>query len=907
MKSVLITVGSGISDDIQKLVDFFDLECERFLDFDKIIQDNGSSTREYLDNLIKNESEWEKMSEWEKIAIACRLMIICDRELDLKKGTHLIDNTTEIFKGLQNSYNDHPYEAIRYANSCGLISYRRGDYSNALKYFGQAKVIASDSKPMNCFIPDTTSNIIRSNYDLFIYTLTQKQIACEEVEYYKKRFLDFIREYEIALNESPKYQTDDEKLKIFFAHGMASLYHNLGVVYSDTEKRKVFEDQFTNLKEIAKEKHNQSLLWGEKVGDIYRQLQSKNQLCAYNVEKSGDYEIDLLRGKWIRGRQFVLQRKIRNSKNSDEINDMINGDLKIGENNLKVKEGLILDEKHEDKIVVLHNYDSIKTCINNCKGGILDKEGNPITLLDITDAKIRVAKNLKDEISFFLYRRQAINLIRDDVYYKINQLWKDGNYEECISFSEDYNCRGLIELSQIALLKNFTERYNDQRKKIENLKNPIYKQICEKLAKNALRINNLSLDLEVENQESILNLLLAYEDLLGEYSEALHIDNQSVYTNLIDKLKEIPLEQDTAVIRFLTMKEEKEKIRAFLITRDGIIKLWKEEDLDLNIEMLVKGINYFANHLESKEMRQKNPEEQQDAYNNLFLVMAEFSERLKLYECLNGIKNLFIIPDGKLFQLPLHLLGKKGRDLRTDMHIKIYYCPSLYHLVTSLTGNNTSHNNTSYEDCNYLWVYCPTSDLYARREGGSESKLSRLNITGHSKKSILLEYDKATFESFINAFGDNKFNHIGFSTHGIFRDDSKNAYISPVLLSNSFLTPYDVLFSLNLNGVQTIFIGACQVGSSKYTDENEAVGLVTAFLAKNATSVIAPLWSIHYDTHNLFIDVLNKNSNFNSPKPLDMMDLITQCEEPYRLIPYVQYANIGIVHVSSKINFDPHC
>lgn len=221
--------------------------------------------------------------------------------------------------------------------------------------------------------------------------------------------------------------------------------------------------------------------------------------------------------------------------------------------------------------------------------------------------------------------------------------------------------------------------------------------------------------------------------------------------------------------------------------------------------------------------------------------------------------------------------------------------------MTPLTGNNTSP-----EDCNYLWVYCPTLDLCTNEKGGSKPKLSRLNITEHSKKSILLEYDKATFKSFINAFSANKFNHIGFSTHGIFRDDSKNAYISPILLSDSFLTPYDVLFSLNLSGVQTIFIGANQVGSSKYTDENEAVGLVTAFLAKNATSVIAPLWSIHYDTHNLFIDALNKNSNYNSPRPLDMMDLLSQCEEPYRLVPYVQYANIGIVNLSSRIDSDSH-
>lgn len=885
-----MVVGSGISDDIQKLVDFFDIECERFLDFDKKISSNEQSIRKYLDNLIENKAEWEKISEWGKIAVVCRRMIICDRELDLKRGVNLINNTLETFEKLESSHKDQPYEAIRYANTCGLIAFRRGDYSNALKFFSKAKDIASNSEFMKCFIPDTTSNIIRSNFDLFRYTLPQAEIKGKEVEYYKKRFEYFIKQFETAINEASQYQTSDEKLEFIFAHGMASLYHNLGEIYITIDNKKLELDGI-DLKRKAKDANEFSLKWGKEIGDIYRQLQSINQLCANSIDEIKNYEEVLLKGKWIRGRQFALQRKVRSSENSEDINDIIKGKVKFDKNNLEVKDGLILDENYEDKLVLLYNYNELKKCLNNGKNGIQYKEGKTVTLLNIADAKIRIAEKLRDEFSFFLYRRQAINLIRDDVYYKIKQFWEDKNYVECINLSEDYNSRGLIELSQITLSQDFSNKFDNHRDKIEELKYPIYDQIRKDLYNDAPYINRLSLTLKIENDESILNLLLAYEDVLGEYLKIPHANNQGIYTKLIHKLKEIPLDQDTAVIRFWAMKEKEEKIRAVLITRDGIKKLWQENDIHLNIESLAKDISDLAKILESDLIQKNTLEAKQEAYNGLFEQMADFSEKLKLYNELTNIKNLFIIPDGKLLQLPLHLLGKDGQDLRRESGIKVYYCPTLYHLLTPLTGSS----DTICKESKCLWLFCPTPDLYNKKNGEIKPKLSRLDIFERNKNNIILEYDKATFKSFLSTLNANMFDHIGFSTHGHFHDDSKEAYISPILLSDSFLTPYDVLFSLKLSGIQTIFIGACQVGSSKYTDENEAVGLVTAFLAKRATSVIASLWSIHYNTHDLFIDTLKNGNSFNSSKPWDLTDILSQCKEPYRLIPYVQYANIGII------------
>jgi CHAT domain-containing protein len=86
--------------------------------------------------------------------------------------------------------------------------------------------------------------------------------------------------------------------------------------------------------------------------------------------------------------------------------------------------------------------------------------------------------------------------------------------------------------------------------------------------------------------------------------------------------------------------------------------------------------------------------------------------------------------------------------------------------------------------------------------------------------------------------------HLGFSTHGEFNDNSRDAYLSRIFFSDNFLTAYDVLLGPDLSGIQTIFLGACKVGSSKFTEQSDAVGLITSFITKGAKSVIGALWPV---------------------------------------------------------------
>ena len=854
-----MTVNSEISGDIRESIDYFDIEVERSLDFDGKYDD--TMLKDHLDNLIKNENGWNK------IAATCRRMIICDRELDLEKGTELMKNTRDVFNELE--YEDQPYEAIRYANTCGLISFRCGDYSSALECFERAKEMAENATSMGNFVPDLTSNIIRTRFEFFSHTLPSKGIEIGDVDYYVKRFKeDFIEKFKDALKKSSRYYTDGDKLNLIYSHGMASLYHNLGDCYHILFKKleSVDESKANNALHKSERCHRQSLDWGEKVDDKYRQLQSKRYLSVLNTVDESErkrYEEEVLKGKWVRGKQMIYQSRIVKSKDREEINGII-------------KE-LRLDKNEKDKIVLLYNYNAIKTAITkNHVPDIVDKNGKELTLLNIAKIKIDVAEKMRNEF-YLLYRRQAINLIRDDVLEIIEDCWEKGNYEEVINWSEKYSCRDLIELSQISLDK-LSELTDEQKEKINELKKPIFDEDIRELNEHPKNALSLTLGTKTYN---FLDLVLAYESVLEQPSKNFQPRERDVYKELIGLLIKIPNEENAAVLKFLAFEqgEQKKKIgRALLIKKEGIIK---DMEFDLDFVKVTKDIIKDINSLKGAISYLPHVSRLIDTYtddcSSLVNIMYKLFNRLELKKELGGVKNLFIIPDGELFQVPLHLMfnGIQG--------LNVYYSPTITHLLTLPDRGTINSSN----EANYLWVQCPTLDL---REGGKP-------ILNHPTCNNIktLQCDAATLKSFYESYEPNRYTHIGFSTHGVFHDRSKDAYISQILFNDSFLTPYDILFQLDFSGVQTIFLGCCEIGSSMYTDENEAIGLVTAFLAKKAVSVIASLWKIDIVIHDNFIRAVDESGIADDSEAWNLADVLGRFRDFYESIPFVQYASIAIV------------
>ena len=200
-------------------------------------------------------------------------------------------------------------------------------------------------------------------------------------------------------------------------------------------------------------------------------------------------------------------------------------------------------------------------------------------------------------------------------------------------------------MSQISLDK-LLELTDKQKKKIDELKKPIFDEDIREINKYlGNNVNSpLSLTLGVKTYDKFLELVLAYESVLEQPSIDFKRPKEDVYTKLIGLLKKIPPEENTAVLKFLIFEKGKKRVsRALLIKRDKIIK--HEFDFD-NLYILIDTIKLL-----------KKEDDDYLYYMTKFLTpMTDLLKKLKLDEELRGVKNLFIIPDGELFQLPLHLI-----------------------------------------------------------------------------------------------------------------------------------------------------------------------------------------------------------------------------------------------------------
>lgn len=923
-----------LSRDIQELVRIFDTELEPCLEFDKVFK--GENIRLYLDRLIKNESGWNK------IAVSCRRMIICDRELDLATAKYILKNADieiqegsfAISKSISNStisYKEDLYESIRYINTCGLISYRCGEYSNALEFFKRAEKMSNEFEDLCFFVPDMASNRIRTDFELFVQLLPS-EIKEDYAKTYENKLNSFIKSYEEQISNFEDKSPDTEnKMYPIFGHGMASLHHNLAEAYSKFLGKKGSELLIGNkleFREKAKKHNETSLKYGMSYNDIYRQLQSKRALSEIYGSIKEDYECDVLDGRWKRGQLMLFQKRIKTSRSIET------SKVKEDVEHYVKKDDFKLSPEEPDKVVLLHNYGSIKEFLNSNKEikYIEANDGAKLTGLEIAHNRIEVAKQLRNDL-YFLYRRQAIGLIREDILDIVDHYLKSGNYKEAINWSERFNCLGLIELSQLVSGQCFSQ---DKLIELKNgsyeLKKPIFieevKEILngakegveERRKSNVLvspkmndfynSVNDLLNNLNASNHQKMVpnheeivkrmkdisnsfecldnnssklplnqncgtsdklqNLVLFYESSFDVSSKEFDFyEDSNLFKKLQNVLDEIPSGETTAILKLIIIgKDHDKKIHPFLIKKEGTEKL---EELIFD-DIMKLGNNLEDNFGNSTIEQFRDLSEQFRDLNKKLRF-----EELTIGECLKDVKNLFIVPDGELFQLPIHLLVE---DIQNN--INIYYSPSLYHLLYPFDPQ--IHEK---EKNNCLWISCPTPDLVFNYR-------SEKDIPNITNKETLVAKD-ASIDSFYEMCKPNKYTHIGFFTHGVFHNHSIDAYASNILFNDSFLTPYDILFQLDFSGVQTIFLGACGVGSNKYTDKNESVGIVTAFLDKNAISVIAPIWTIDTTIYRNFIRALNNSDELNSTGPWNLSNIKRNVENNEDLRPFVQYASIAVV------------
>ncbi|MGB9929028.1 MAG: CHAT domain-containing protein [Methanosarcina sp.] len=878
--------------------------CKEIEDFDNIFEPKLTFSDELKNKL---DGYIDISSGWEFIACCARRIIICDRELDLDLALEIIEKSMDKFEKLsQHEINN--FEYIRYLNSCALIYYRCGNYSQALKYLNKALEMSNEVKVL---IPDLKSNIIRTRFEFDNQVLSETS-DISEVQMWEIKSEEYIREYceEIKLYE----KLDVSKLStnlILYIQGMASLYHNLAETYKSIfnsintiieknkdkklpaeklltyDQEKIMRKKRDNYLLKAKKANEISLNYG-KEKDVYRELQSKNALITiydkYNKinsttkynETIDAYEKDILSGNWKRGRQMVYQKKIQNLDKQIEVQNIID------------KDDFNLDLSFNDKIGLLYNYESLKSfLVKNEKKNIelFDRKGKKIDLLHIAYRKIDIAEKLRNIFTFLLYRRQVSRLIRDDIFLISKKLLDENKIDEVIELNENYNCRSLYEMAELSNQGKLIPR-DDQINKIDVLKNELFNQMqlqakeeSEKRIKEGLPLSKkLSTSLSTKSNLSCFNLVSAYDEILksAEISIDCEFQNQELIKNLKIRLKKIP---STLIVKFLIIENRnKHYVQIFFITKDEEIHM-ETFDNELNILDDIKNeIKKFDDEIENKINQ------------NLKLLMGKLNNSINFSKFIKDhhIKNIFFIPDGELFKFPLHILNEEGDDLRKNYNV--YYSPSITYLLKK------TKEKPKQKNARYLWLSSPYNNY--NNLCSEKPHLSTLPLDFKNNNNILLECKDANLDKFNSYTKNNEYTHLCISTHCSYNDNIITAYATAIILHNSLITPYDfIIREHKFNNLINVFIGACSGGLCKYTNENEVIGLVTFLLSQNIKSVVAPIWTISELTHNIFIKSVEENLDYNKDEIWDLSRLVKSADQYDNLFisQFIQYTDLEAV------------
>jgi CHAT domain-containing protein len=196
-----------------------------------------------------------------------------------------------------------------------------------------------------------------------------------------------------------------------------------------------------------------------------------------------------------------------------------------------------------------------------------------------------------------------------------------------------------------------------------------------------------------------------------------------------------------------------------------------------------------------------------------------------IQDLLDGVEQLIIVPHGPLHYLPFHALYDGRQYLLQSFEV-------------------------SYLPASSLLKYCQTAE---KAESGllalGYSSNGRLPHAAHEAQSIAQKWhgkaiveQAATLANLHQNPGQYRIIHL--ATHGEFRPD--NPLFSGLSLADGWLTTLDI-FNMRLKA-SLVTLSACQTGRSVVGGGDELLGLLRAFLAAGASSLVSTFWAVEDQT-----------------------------------------------------------
>ena len=341
---------------------------------------------------------------------------------------------------------------------------------------------------------------------------------------------------------------------------------------------------------------------------------------------------------------------------------------------------------------------------------------------------------------------------------------------------------------------------------------------------------------EIINEDSLTNKAIEYDDYImmleKTYPDYHYLKYKRPEFNIfpiINNLKENEL--------ILEFTSDSKFYYVIIISNVGInvVKLSEKIDLDSKIDLFLKSLKKV-----NKKPFVINGNE---IYNEIFSPLSYY---------LDGKNKLFIIPDGKLSELPFDALVTEYPIKKRYNFSELKYLINdveINYLISSTFFNNPPTQNKIRSFLGIAPVNEFSSDNNIQYNDLIQSEVEVLEIESRFKnknfRAQTLIKNDAT-ESQVKELANHQYDVIHFATHGILNKNEPK--LSALLFHktdelNDGILYSSKLFNLNLNA-ELVVLSSCESGSGEFQVGEGILSLMQGIFYAGAHNLIYTLWKV---------------------------------------------------------------
>ncbi|MCD4792545.1 MAG: CHAT domain-containing protein [Bacteroidales bacterium] len=831
-------------------------------------------------------------------------------------------------------------------NDMGIIYSDKSEFDSALQYYFEAldiyRELLGEKHNFTAITYNNIGNVYvnKNEYDLalqyhFVALQIRKDLLGEKhinvaasynnigVIYADKREYDLALKYYFKSVQIKKEQLGEKHISI------AISYDNIGGVYADKKEFDSALEYYFKALQITKN------LFGEKhtlVATSYNNIGLVNKYIN---------KYDLALEYYFKSLQIF--KELLGEKYSHVATEYINiGDVYVEKNEYDLalknyQKGIVASLRNFNDTINLYSVPIINDYLNwDELLKALQEKAEIFADTSITLPKFETSAKLKLALRHYQACDTLISQVRKNMKTKSDKIALGTIADEVYKGAVDV-CLDLVNSTDVAMQRLFRESafYFSEKNKSSVLLESLAGSEAQKFAGIPDTLlkqeHKLQIDIalykkilaeepdslkEIRFQDKLFKANRTYDSLIIVFEQKFPKYYELKYNQKPAGVADIQqiLDKHTAILSYF---EGDSMISVFIINKKkfNIIQVEKTKDFNDIITELRENISntdiitedYSNNTHYSVDIYQKNAYE---------LYQLLFPKEVKKY--LNRkIKNLIIIPDGKLAIIPFEsLLTKKYNASWTDWKNTDYFSemPYLvkdYNISYSYSGNlfyKTNPKTTDkpeFQNISDWLALAPVFDndsisgtnlrtrklieknstdqsgnLNTRawlRDGsyitplpGSEEETKEIfNIFESNNKKAILKTHKFANEEFVKSGVLKDFKYLHIATHGMVNEDKPE--LSCILLAQDTTSTEDnILFSgeiynLELNADLTV-LSACETGLGKIAEGEGVIGLTRALLYAGSKNVIVSLWQVSDEsTNQLMVDFYSNFLNEKTP------------------------------------------